>query len=404
MSKVNDQTTDLNGQELHRILSVYPLPDFVKNASQQDVCGGGDLPPHLYADMTRRHYPIHSGPATVISSIFFQEKKAELNKHHASLIESKLEKAAEYFKVTGYMRRLTEKVAAASEYDETALPDNVFAIVFDAGDGTNERHYPMRNAKEVKTAAAWLQDHRDELPFADRRKVAEKVLEKASEFGAGLPEHRYMLEKTACMGACAGKDVAAMLRTRIRAAGNTHQPSEIQQEMEKLAGICENSPGGYISSLGDIASIVDAFDGEHNLRGRYDDVIERPEDVLFAVTGKAARDAGDSVIGSPLTGKYYKRDDLQKVAVQSLADNLGDDFTDEVCTAGAWVDIEKLANIVPTLPLGDAELFDEVVSEAGIAPFATKSASVGRSISAAEQVSMAEQHKPKPGSLWDKLK
>jgi len=406
MSTVHDQTVDLNGQELHRILSIYPLPDFVKNASRQDVCGDDTLPPHLFADITRRRYPIHSGPATVISSVFFQEKKAAMNPHQAALIESKLDKAAEYFKVGGYIRRLTEKVAEAATYDETALQDGTFAIVFERADGTKERHYPMRNVPEVKTAAVWLRDHRDELPFEDRRQIANKILEKAAEFGAGLPEHRYMLEKTAGLGACSGKDAAKLIRTRIFAAGSTHRPSQVQQELEKLAKLCEESPQAihHFSSLTKIASIVDQFDHEHGLQGKYDDVIERPEDVLFAVTAKAAADVDDDIVGNVLTGNYYKKADLQTLPIRDLADNLGDDFAQEVSTAGAWVDIEKLASIVPTLPLGDAELFDEVASAAGVTPFATKSASVGMSISAAEQIAMSNQHKAAPGSLWARAK
>ncbi len=406
MSTIPDQTLDLNGQELHRILSVYPLPDFVKNASQADICGGDDLPPHLFADITRRRYPVHSGPATVVSCIFFHEKRAEINKHQAAMIERKLNKAAEYFKVAGYVRRLTEKVAEAITYDETSLPDAVFAIVFDGTDGTKERHYPLRNIHEVKTAAAWLKDHRDELPFLDRRQIADKILTKAAEFGAGLPDHRYMLEKMAGLGACSGKDAAKLIRTRIYAAGNTHQPSDLQVELEKLAKLCEDSPQAihHFSSLTKIAEIVDQFDQETGLHRKYDDVIERPEDVLFAVTEKAAAEVDNEIVGNALTGNYYKKADLQALPIRDLADNLGKDFAQEVSTAGAWVDMDKLASIVPTLPLGDAELFDEVVAAAGIRPFATKSASVGISISPVEQVEMAKQHKPSPGSLWDRVK
>lgn len=399
-----DQTTDLNGQELHRILSVYQLPDFVKNASQADICGGGDLPPHLYADMTRRNFPIHTGPATVISSIFFNEKKAEINKHQAKFIEEKLDKAAEYFKVEGYCRRLSEKAAAVQEHSDEMLPDSAFAIVFESGND-KERRYPMRNAREVKAAAAWLHDHRDALPFEDRRKVADKVLEKSAEFGAGIPEYRDMLEKTAGLGVCAGKEAAKLIRTRILAAGNTRNPSPVQVELEKLAQLCEDSPRSihHFGSLTKIATVIDMFDREHGLHRRYGDVIKRPEDVLFAVTEKVAADLDDSIVGSPLTGNYYKKADLQRLPVADFADYLGHDFADAVSTAGAWVDIGKLANIVPTLPLGDAELFDEAVSGMGVSPFATKSAAVGRALTDVDQVKMAQQHTPRPGSLWDHI-
>ena len=406
MPTVYDQSHDLNGQELHRIMSVYDLPAFVKQASQQDICGGEDLTPQLFADTTRRRYPVHTGPATVISSIFFNEKKAALNPHLAQLIEDKLQKAAEYFKVTGYTRRLAEKTASVAVDDTALLPDSVFAIVFAGDDGVKERHYPMRNVQEVKKAAAWLQDRRDELPFADRRKVADKVLEKAANFGAGLPEHRYMLEKTAGLGACTSDAAAKLIRTRVYVQGHTHKPNEMQIELEKLACMCEANPQAtqHYSSLTKIAEVVDQFDREHGLTHRYDDIIERPEDVLFAVTQKAAAEVDDSIIGNSLTGHYYKCADLQNLPVSALADNLGADFAAAVSTAGAWVDMKKLASIVPTLPLGDAELFDDVAAEVGISPFATKSAAVGKSISVAEQAALSRQHKPAPGSLFNHVR
>ena len=405
MSTVIDQTDDRNGQELHRIAALYPLPDFVKNANSDDVCGTDDLPPHLFADITRRRFPIHTGPATLISSVFFYEKKAEMPSGRAQPLEQNLLKAAKYFRIGGYLKTIQEKAAALQTPEPVTLEDDTFAIVFKHTDGTKERHYPMRNPREVKTAAAWLEARRDLLPFEDRRQVADKILQKAAQLGADVSAHRDMLEKTAGMGGCASKDAAALIRTRVRILGNTLKPTPIQQELEKLARLCEESPAiavQHFAPLTKIASIIDQFDREHGLNRRYDDTVERPEDVLFGVTTKIAAEVSDELIGS-LTGNYYKRADLQAVPVRDLADTLGEDFADAISTAGAWVDTEKLATIVPTLPRDDAEQFDEVVAAAGIRPFAQKSASVGRAIPAEDHAAIAAAHNPTPGGLWDRL-
>jgi len=397
-----DQTEDLNGQEIHRINSIYPLPAFVKSASQRDICGDDDVAPHQYADLSRRRYPCHTGAATVMSSIFFHEKRAEMSVGQADLVESRLMHAAQFHGVADQVTEMKEKVAAARRYDSTELPDSDFAVVFDDGQGQRERHYPMRNIGEVKAAADWLAEYRDQLPYADRNKFATKILQKRAAFGADLPEHIDMLEKMAGLGVCSGKQAAEIIRTRIKAAGNTHQPSELQQELEKLARLCEESSDSirHYSVLTKIAAVVDQFDRETGLNRRYDNVIQRPEE-LFAVTEKLAAELSDDLVGSPLSGNYYKKADLQRLPVNDLADALGDDFTDEVAPAGAWVDTEKLASIVPTLPRGDIELFDEVAAASGVEPFAVKSASFGRAISPDEQARLAAQHNPRPGSLWD---
>jgi len=406
MPAVLDQTLDINGQELHRILSVYPLPDFVKEASQDELCGTDDLAPHQFADVTRSLYPIKNAASTVLSSVFFYEKKADMNPARAQLLEKRLLDAAAYFKVTDEVEALRTKVANAGQYDETELVDSDFAIVFDGEGDVKERRYPMRNTMEVKAAADWLQKNRDKLTFADRNKIASHVLTKAAKFGASIPTaERYELDKMAGAGACSGKDAAGLIRTRIKSLGHSHQPNPLQQELEKLAQQVESDPAAirHYAPLVKIATVIDQFDREHGLHRRYDDIVQRPEDVLFAVTEKAAASLDNELVGSPLTGNYYKRADLQSLAVQDLADSLGEDFASAVSTANAWVDLEKLATIVPTLPLGDAEEFDAVASVAGIRPFAQKSAAVGHAISPATQEALAAQHKANPGSLWDKV-
>lgn len=399
-----DQTLDVNGQELHRIVSLYPLPEFVKNASHADVCGDQDTPPHAFADITRKLYPTHTPAATVVSAIFFNEKKASLPVMRQRLIGERLATAARYWKVTPTINEMFDRLDSTKVAGDVALPNEDYAIVFERN-GMTERHCPMRNPSETKTAAAWLVKNRDKLPFDDRRKVADKVLEKAAKYGLGLAQHRYELEKMSGLGACSGKDAAGLIRSRIRAVGHTHKPNDLQIELEKLAQLCESAPRAiqHFGALTKIASVVDAFDREHGLVGKYDSIIERPEDVLFGVTEKVAADVSDDLVGSVLTGNYYKKTDLEKLAVRDLADTLGDDFVDAVTNANAWIDTAKLAAVVSTLPLDDADKFDEIVAAAGIRPFAEKAAAVGMSFTVEEQMTLAQYHKPAPGSLWDRV-
>ena len=406
MSTILDQTLDLNGQELHRIVSLYPLPEFVKNASQTEVCGDQETPPHLYADISRKLYPTHTPAATVVSTIFFNEKKASMPKLRRHMIGEKLARAADYWKVLPTIVEILDRYDAMKSAGDKSLPNEEYAVVFKRDDGVTERHCPMRNGAETTKAAAWLVKNRDVLPFEDRRKIADRVLEKAAKFGLSLTAHRYTLEKMAGAGACSGKDAAGLIRSRIRAVGHTHKPNALQEELEKLAQLCESAPRAiqHFGALTKIAGLVDQFDREHGLRTKYDDIIERPEDVLFAVTEKVAASVSDDLIGSGLTGNYYRKADLEKLAVRDLGDVLGDDFVDAVTSANAWIDTTKLAAIVSTLPLDDADKFDEIVAAAGIRPIATKQASVGKSISLEDQMRLAQKHKPAPGSLWDRVK
>jgi hypothetical protein len=53
---------------------------------------------------------------------------------------------------------------------------------------------------------------------------------------------------------------------------------------------------------------------------------------------------------------------------------MGSDLADEISTGGVLVDREKLAEILPTLPRGDAELFERMLDKNGITPFAKEAA------------------------------
>jgi hypothetical protein len=405
ISTVIDQQDDRNGQETYKLHTMYGFPNFVKEASAADICGGATLMPHQYADQTMRMYPCHTGPATIVSSAFFFEKKAYMNKHRATNIENNILQSADFFGVRQTVDELQKKIGAARQYDEVNLPDDAFAIVQDDGSGNKTRKYPLRNALEVKAAADWLIKYRDELPFRYRNQIADKILKKAAEYGAGLDSCREPLEKMAGRGVCAAKHAADLIRARINALGHTHQPNKLQQELLKLADMCDDTPQSirHYHVLTKIAEAVDQFDRIHGLYRNYDDVIQRPDDVLFAVTEKAAAELDNEIVGNMLTGNFYKKADLARVPLRDLGDALGDDFVSEVSTANAWVDTEKLAAIVPTLPRDDAELFDEVLSAAGIMPFAQKSASVGTAMSRAEELNAASAHKPHPGSLWSAM-
>lgn len=401
---VLDQSTDLNGQELYRITNLYGAPDYVKQASADRVCGHENLEPHVFADPVRKLYPCHTAPAVWASTAFFSEKRAELPEDQAARIARRLAESGRHFGITPDLETLQAKIATAMSTGESQLPDDVFAIVLQFEDGRKDRHYPMRNPGEVRKAAHYLSQYRDQFMYDDRCKIANKVLEKAAEYGADIAEWSDMLYKTAGVGLCAAADAAALVRSRGDLLRSNEQV--LKDQFYKLADEIESNGEHFQhwAPLQKIASIVDQFDHERGLNQNYGAWLERPEDVLFAVNEKVAAELTNELIANERTGTVYKRADLAGMDLRALGDALGDDFVEAVSTANAWVDIEKLAAIVPTLPLNDAQTFDSVLAAMGIAPFATKSASVKGGISEAEMVSLADSHQSSPGGLWDRIR
>ena len=404
MNTVFDQAQDRNGQEFHLLTSLFGCPDFVKEATADTLCGDEKTEPHMFADVAHRQWACHTAPATYASALFFFDKKAQLNDSTADQIEERILASAQFFGIEDDVQKLGNKIKESAIVDSEKLADDVFAIVMQFEDGRKERKYPMRNTVEVLKAAEYLEQYRDEFCFSDRNKIADKILQKSAHFGADIGHSRNDLEKMAGMGACSSTDAAKLVRSRITALGWPKDGKPLQVELEKLANEIEQNPNNiqHHSTLIKLAETIDMVDQENKLVNNYGKALERPEDVIFSVTKEAVASVANDLIGSSITGTFYKRADLEKLAVEDLSDALGEDFASAISTGNAWIDTEKLAQIVPTLPRNDMELFEAVAANAGIAPFATKSAEA-QQISSKDMQMMAEAYKGAKGSLWSQI-
>jgi hypothetical protein len=293
-----------------------------------------------------------------MSALFFADKQAQFEKKAAEVIQSRINKAAEYFGILGLVAGL-EKTAS----NEEALTDDDYGIVWVDANGRKERHWPLRNANEVKFAAAHFKQYRDEFVFEDRNLIATKILEKAAHFGADVSEADGSLELAAGWGMCASKVASQMLKDRVRLT--QRQYGDLAGELSKLAEAIDQNPerARDVETRLKLASAVDNFDRNTHLCRLYDaGGLPRPEEVLFAVTEKVARDfLGQNV--ETTTGNVYALDDLEKLAVEDVRAYLGDDFVDAVSAGGVYMDRDKLAAIVPTLDRGMATTLDQLMSE-----------------------------------------
>ena len=110
---VMDQTTDPNGQTLHRLTRPYEPPEFVKVATHEQITGmGRDLPPESFADPRTMQFPTHTPAAVVTSAMYLLEAEPGLGKL-AEIVRQRVDRAAEYFGVKGHVDKIREKAAAA---------------------------------------------------------------------------------------------------------------------------------------------------------------------------------------------------------------------------------------------------------------------------------------------------
>lgn len=390
-----DQSRDLSGREFYRLTRVYTAPEFVKQAVATDLSGTAELPAEVYGDPRYRLFPCHNAAATWASMAFFTDKRASFKQADAQLIEERILRMARIHNIEKPIAQIKEAAVRSRPVPEDSLPDEDFALVWQAG-GKAERHYPLRNAGEVKTAGQYLYKHRDTFPFEIRREFADRVLDKAASLGAALgQELQDYLTKQAGYGACSTEDAVNLIYDRVQAARKgPGRLSELQVEMLKFAAMIGKSPARFraAGTRCKVAAVVDQFDREQGLTKDYGPDFPRVEDVLFAITReKAAAITAEHC--ETVTGSIYSLADLERIKLAEIADYFGDDFAANMTSDGIRVDSEKAAQFIGTLPRRDAQGLEKFLDDNGLRPVAkTAAARVG--FSDAHYRAMSQQRKP----------
>lgn len=387
-----DQSRDISGQQYYRLTRLCPPPDYVKTANTEALCGPEGLPPEAFGDPIHRLYPCHTAAATWASYAFLLDKKAALRPDDAALFEQRIMHCGRVHGIGNHLLAVKEALAKGAPVGEGALPDEDFGLVWEDAGGKH-RHYPLRNPVEVKTAAEYLHNHRDRLPYEARQQFADKLLQKQAQwgvtFGANINDY---VERQAGHGACTAKEAAELILGRVRASRKgPGDLSPLQAEMLKLAEIVAKhpsrirEPGARVK----VASLVDQFDRECGLAGTYGEGFPRVEDVLFALTReKMAAAAREHV--STTTGNLYRLADLEMVKLSEVRDYFGESFADRMTSDGVHVDSEKAATFIATLPRNDAEELDRFMDNFGVKPLAKEASQYATGVSNQYLLKLAE--------------
>lgn len=359
-----DPSRDVTGAALYRAHRLHDAPAYVKAASDEQLGGHAGLPPQAYADPPARAFPMHTAAATWFSSAVLLDRRAELPAAKFAAVDSSLRRAAEYWGIAGDLGRVAVKAAALEHDDLAALPDADFALVEIVGGGRGPRQCPLRNPEEVKAASAWAVRYRDAFDADDRRVVASKVLAKAAALGVDLGGAGDQLDRMAGLGRCAVKAASALLRDRASRAGGD---ADLARD---LAGAADDVEAGRIdvrdrTTLCKLASLVDDLDRNSGFVRLYDSGVDRPDDVLFAVTEKVAAGYVDGHVRAG-DGAVYARDDLARLPLAAVRAVGGDSLAEWCSDDGLTFSLEKTAGALGMMAPDELELFSRACGEAGI--------------------------------------
>lgn len=393
MQTILDYSQDLASKEYHRLTRLHPAPDFVKQASEQQRCGGEareQLDARVFGDPVKRDYCCKTKAATWVSALYFGEKRSSFEPTRANQIAERILGHARYWCIEPMVKDLWAKMASdrAGE-DPNDLPaDTVYALVVEQPDGSTARRYPLRNAKEIKVAAAWFAKHRDAFDFPMRQQFASKVLSQAEKRAADIGDELTILSQSAGYGANHSTVVASAWQKRAALVRRTHP--DVASQIDAVVSAIEAEPL-TVHDQGaryKLAEQLDAFDRRFL---EFDKLyaagsLTRPEEVAFGITEKVARDFAHTYVATA-TGALFEKAALARLPLEDIQAWLGDQVADEVSGGGIYLDVEKLATTLATLPPGMADRFERL-AEAHQIPVVGRAANTGPAPLTPEQLQL----------------
>lgn len=362
------------------------LPDYVKAASVAEVVEPGELVSSAYADPVSRSFPIHTKAATYLSTLYFLGNLSQLKPLDVTRISTRLEKAAADHGILNEIADLVQKAAAS--YQPPAETEPVPYALEKRSAGGTEQRYPLRNATETKIAAEWFAQYREHFRFDERQQIADRILDKAAEYGVDFPEELdYLLAKQAGRGICDRARTIEQLRYRSQLPGVA---APLREGLAKLAQDLTTSPGLVAdpATTLNLARTLDTFDREHKVA--YRGLLTRPEDCLFAGSLKHA-EAFMLETCPTLTGAIYDKQQLAKLSMADISELWGEEAARSVQDTFG-VNTDKLAELVSTLPLPDAVELDRLMAARQQAPVYVNKTAL--ELSPADRLAAARAYRP----------
>lgn len=321
-----DQFHDPGYGRLRHLLDSHPgAAELLKEASIEDT--EPDLPAGAYAWPERRLFPIHSHEHAALSNLYAKTAEAEVPEH----VRAKLADAMEAYDIPGdAFGRAAVKWASD---DECLFPGGL---------------YPVRDAKEVKTAESRLLPQVHKLNGADRMRAFSKLAEAARIHGVKLSAESLRL---ACKTASNPERLAVHLEARAAATGD----AGLAAKFAELAKAVRKSPADLRreDTRLKVASFIHDLDRKAGLESKYDRELEDPARTV-SNTQKLAEE------GCDIGGRVYTPSELARIPMDLYKHALGDDIGPAI-GKGDRVDPKLAAEVLSTLPADMKKTFTRLV-------------------------------------------
>jgi hypothetical protein len=342
-----DQSTDYSNKELYTLLRNTDLPEYVKTAEVDDYDELAGLPKEAFADSNRRIYPINDPSRVYISNAYFTSKKADIQKiygdNYTSQIENKIKEAAEIFGISEDLGNYTQghEKTASQDYPQQYLGEFVVA-------GMDVNLYPVKTAQDVRDNTDHFVKNISKYPFDWRTKIAEAIVEVAKQHNVDdVPD---LVLKYAGYFYPDFENLETEIwrrSTKLKKEGHVEIYNKLKEDVKN------------ITTIDEVVKLAETLHYVENMEGLYDNlkvanVLGDPVDKIFT---KSIEKIAEDLNFIEAHGDKYAVQDLQKVSKDKYQEAFGFDLDP--------ADLEKFADVFPTMPRSDIKLFEEI---AGVKP------------------------------------
>jgi len=130
-----------------------------------------------------------------------------------------------------------------------------------------------------------------------------------------------------------------------------------------------------------LSHVIDKVDKINKINKNYGNLfLLPPEQVIFKYPLIKISETVNNVISFP-SGNIYNIDDLKQMKLNEIKEHFGDEFVSLITDDFGNIDVEKLKEQVKALPVPDSELFEKILKNQGILPFAQKESNDKQSFS-----------------------
>jgi hypothetical protein len=363
---MKDPIADANLQQLNAYSRQFlpaGLPEFVKSAERDSVQVPPGSPLSAYADPLTRSFPCHTKVATYLSNLYLaagQANKAGWSSAYPfEKVAERIAEAARFWGITNEIESVQKAVLEKSAAPQ--LSDSDFALVTKYGN-EDVRRFPVNNPESIKESAARLFEDRINYPYSWRQAASRSILVKAAEHKVDLPQDTLdYLYKAAGVIFRDTTDIAKDLVRRALAADK----DGARPAMYKLA----NRVGTVdlpIEKMAEVCNLIDTFDRNFGILPLYRSGMPLPEEVCFEAPTAFTKKA-DAASVTLTTGNSWDLAAIKSAGIKPFT-VLDSETLQEIVPNDISLDIDKVAEILPTLPLDSATTLEASLRAVGCSP------------------------------------